>query len=1204
MKVVMTSNDRREFAAAFGRLRFFAFVGSFVAIVALAGAALAETASVRGTATLNKRDNFARLIIKTEEHVESEVTLAGPILIVRFKKPIDISVSKLAEGMQEYVSAVRRDPDGTAIRFALNQKISVNTMTAGEQLFVDMLPPSWRGMPPPLPQEVVQELADRARAAEALLIKQRAAEELTTRPPIRVRASVQPTFVRLSVELPDGIDATTDLAPGQLRLSFSKMLNFDLADAKIAAPPQIVSIGQRNDSDSSTIEIAYQDTLDVKSFRDGKTFIVDIDTGQAPPAQDPARVTLPVTEPVAAAKSPATPETAPVAPQAPVAQAPSPQAPVPNAEQAASPQPERPSATASPPKASAGELVAEAVELANPSGPAVAMKPADAPPAPVVMPQPAVQAEQARAQGVLPMGARRASDGLQLTFTFEREVNAAMFRRGDTVWLVMDTTIPIIMDALDGINGSPIRERSLTPTRDGTVIRFKLDRPQLVSLIPDDKSWIVNVSDTAQTPQPLTLLRENTGTPKSGIAIPLEKAGRIHRISDPDAGDNFIVVTTAAPNRAFLKRQDFVELRVLDSLHGVAIQPFADDITVGIVSGTVHITRPNGLIVSEAELTADRRLAAIRPIFDPMLWRGYQQGRFDERLNELIQAVVAAPADARMSARLDVARFYMSRGFFAEAKGVMDVAAAEMRNDMPDPVMLVTHAVASILSGRTEDGLKLLDNPVLGTGHDSELWRGLGNAAEERWTIAREKFKNSEAAVALLPIDLQRTVLVSSVHAALNTRDFSGAADRLNELNVIGVPPRLAPTVAVLTGRMYEALGRDGDALASYAEAVQSSDRAASAEGTLREVALRQHRNEIDDAELLSRLETLSITWRGDRVEIETLRILTRKYSELKRYRDVFLASRSATRLRPNDELSRQMQDDVAALFLDIFTGPRGDDIPPIEALAMFYEFRELTPIGRRGDELIRKLSDRLVGVDLLDQASELLQYQIDYRLEGSARAQVAARLAMVYLMNHKPERAVAALRSTRINDLAGELRLQRLLLEARAQSDVGRHDLALDIIANISGREAIRLRSDIYWSARRWREAAEQIEVLYGERWRDFQPLSATEKADILRAAVGYALAEDMLGTSRLREKYAGKFENDADRVTFELAVRPSGGRNADLAQLAKIAAGIDTLDGFLRDIRVRFSDNSARAGRPPADPQTTGSLPAITNVRDSAKR
>ncbi|WP_164041032.1 hypothetical protein, partial [Serratia marcescens] len=74
-------------------------------------------------------------------------------------------------------------------------------------------------------------------------------------------------------------------------------------------------------------------------------------------------------------------------------------------------------------------------------------------------------------------------------------------------------------------------------------------------------------------------------------------------------------------------------------------------------------------------------------------------------------------------------------------------------------------------------------------------------------------------------------------------------------------------------------------------------------------------------------------------------------------------------------------------------------------------------------------LADRLASIDLLDQASELLQYQIEHRLEGSARAHVASRLAMIYLTNRKPDRALAALRATRIADLAGELRQQRLLL-------------------------------------------------------------------------------------------------------------------------------------------------------------------------------
>ncbi len=153
--------------------------------------------------------------------------------------------------------------------------------------------------------------------------------------------------------------------------------------------------------------------------------------------------------------------------------------------------------------------------------------------------------------------------------------------------------------------------------------------------------------------------------------------------------------------------------------------------------------------------------------------------------------------------------------------------------------------------------------------------------------------------------------------------------------------------------------------------------------------------------------------------------------------------------------------------FDSLFLGGKGDALPPIEALGLFYDYRDLTPIGRRGDEMIRRLADRLVSVDLLDQAAELLQHQVDHRLQGAARAQVATRLAVIYLMNRKPRpRARRRLQTTRTAELSNELRDQRLLLEARALSDTGRHDLALELIANINSHEAIRLRSDILWAA------------------------------------------------------------------------------------------------------------------------------------------
>jgi predicted negative regulator of RcsB-dependent stress response len=568
----------------------------------------------------------------------------------------------------------------------------------------------------------------------------------------------------------------------------------------------------------------------------------------------------------------------------------------------------------------------------------------------------------------------------------------------------------------------------------------------------------------------------------------------------------------------------------------------------------------------------------------------------------LTRAAAVAGPEEKAQARLELANFYMSRGMYQEARGMTNLILSETNPGNEDAAVLMIRAVASILMGHPERALKDLANPAIGNGYDSQLWKGFALARQEKWADAREKFKNAEFSIATLPVELQRVVTADAMRASLEVKDYAGASRRRSELEVIGIPDEMKPEIAVLRGRLAEALGHDKDALDAYKYAAQSSDREASAEARLLEALLRHRRGELGQAELMRELEILSVIWRGDAIELRTLNKLAEVYAKNGRYADSLTAAKTATKLQPNSELSRQGQDAASALFAELYLSPKGEDMKPVDALSMFYEFRELTPIGRRGDEMIRRLADRLAAVDLLDQAAELLQYQVDKRLEGAARAQVAARLAMVYLTNRKPDRAIAALRVTRIADLSGELRQQRLLLEARAQSDVGRHDLALDIISNIAGREAIRLRSDIYWASRQWRAASEQIELYYGERWRDFRPLNAAEKSDVIRAVVGYALAEDAIGLARFREKYAPLMNGEADKSAFEIASKPAATNSTEFALIAKMAASVDTLDGFIREMKIRFPDATARAPVSPEmsrnEPVHTGSLPAIRRI------
>jgi hypothetical protein len=120
-------------------------------------------------------------------------------------------------------------------------------------------------------------------------------------------------------------------------------------------------------------------------------------------------------------------------------------------------------------------------------------------------------------------------------------------------------------------------------------------------------------------------------------------------------------------------------------------------------------------------------------------------------------------------------------------------------------------------------------------------------------------------------------------------------------------------------------------------------------------------------------------------------------------------------------------------------------------------------------------------------------------------------------------------------------------------------------------------LRSDILWAARRWRDAGEQIELFYGNRWREFAPLNEIERSDISRAAICYALSEEAIGVARLREKYEAKFADGPDRRAFEVVTAPVGTSGTEFQDIAKKIASIDTLDAFLRDLGTRYPDASA---------------------------
>ena len=370
---------------------------------------------------------------------------------------------------------------------------------------------------------------------------------------------------------------------------------------------------------------------------------------------------------------------------------------------------------------------------------------------------------------------KRNGDNLSITFPFAAPTPAAVFRRADTVWMVFDTDATVGISALNADQGKAIRSASAKRLRDIALVQVKLERPQLISVAADGNSWVVTLGNEVVEPtRPLIISRHIIPSVRSTVTIAIDDPRSLHRIEDPDAGDLLYVITALAPARGFLKSQDFVEFRALASSHGIALQPVADDLTAELSADKIVVSRPAGLSLSAVARTGTQELYQ-RHVLDVQSWGFDRQADFTQRKMDLILAAAAAPEAKRLPARCDLARFFLARDMYAEAKAVLDVALGDSPPTAEDSTPIVLRAIANIMIGRADAAMKDLSNPFVGNQHDAPLWRALANARLGKWAEARDGFRGAEAAMTTLPLEIQRTILKDMVRASLEVGDVTGA---------------------------------------------------------------------------------------------------------------------------------------------------------------------------------------------------------------------------------------------------------------------------------------------------------------------------------------------------------------------------------------------------------------------------------------------
>jgi len=277
----------------------------------------------------------------------------------------------------------------------------------------------------------------------------------------------------------------------------------------------------------------------------------------------------------------------------------------------------------------------------------------------------------------------------------------------------------------------------------------------------------------------------------------------------------------------------------------------------------------------------------------------------------------------------------------------------------------------------------------------------------------------------------------------------------------------------------------------------------------------------------------------------------------------------------PNLPDTKVVSQEMNGVFKKLFLDGEADAMSAISALALFYDFRELTPIGEDGDEMIRQLATRLVSVDLLDQAAQLLKHHVEFRLKTVKKARVGLRLAVIYMLNRKFDKALSVMKITRWRNLPGPLASERKQVEARILLNLEQPEDALLALVGDQTDEAHLIRTDIYWEMRRWSDVVETLNEILQDSWKGPRALTRIERSYVMKLAVALAQNEDDEGIIELRQKYAKKMNGTPDSEGFNLITKKIDLRTTEFRKVAGAIAQINTLENFMTKYREKLYGN-----------------------------
>ena len=1100
--------------------------GIFLAVMMLALSpteVLADPVQVRAS----RGDGYGRLTFRWPQPVGHQASRQGDRLVINFSRPIEADLRPAVRGLGQIIASTEAAPNEATVVFRIKGEFSVRSYDSGASVVVDIVNAA----------QAVQTPEPQAAPAQKNIVEG---------PNIPVRIGVHDAYSRIVFDWPaatkyelvrDGANAIIKFAkPGRANVAaLARGRTRNVTGAKVISENGNLSVTLKVDA-----------TSQVKAFASGPKVVVDVFApGSQTAAPSVAAKPEAVPAPTAKAEEPPSPD---VAPTPPVEGAP--------------------------------------LELAAPA-------PTSAPAPMVLEPQtPPMPVEEdtrieTRAQ------ASTITDGaVALKFSWDEPVGAAVFRRGGDLWVIFDKRAKIDTEALVRDGAGLITSVEQVPSRNGAVLRMTTAE----SVNPDIKraglAWVLEFMPQPLIPSaPLQADAQPDSPLGARLFVAVPEPGNVIAFRDPEAGDNLIAVPVIPLGHGMSRQWSYPQLSFLPSKQGVVIKPLSDDLRVRALRQGIEVTSTGTLQISsvsaeeKANVDLQQQLAAsagmgglgpVTRVLDLEKWKRPDLLSFTKTKQALqYEVAFAKNARAKKQGHRNLAQFFFANGFEAESLAVLHEMVRGEPEYAQEPEYLVMHGAASWLMGRMEDARTDLYHPNLDPYDEATFWRAAVVAGEGKLADAAYELRKTGTITQPYPKSIKMPTATLVAAAAVELGDVKQATQYLEVLSVDNPTQAQLDQIKYVSGKLKELSGDFDGAISDWEAVMDGRHRPSRAKAAVARTELLLKRDLFTVADAIEEYEKLRFVWRGDNFEFYLLRRLGSLYLDQKLYRNGLRTLRQAATYFPKNEESNQVTKQMSDAFHLLYLEDGADILPPVTAIALYDEFRELTPPGALGDEMIRRLADRLVGVDLLDRAADLLEQQVDFRLSGQEKARVGARLALIYLLDRKYDKSISALNKTQVPASTDALVTERVLLRAQAHIGLEQPDISLELLTQQVGKEAELVRSGVFWRAGDWKNASKSLNKVVRELGvKPRKPIDDTQAAAVLSLAIAHTLDGNEIAITRILDTYGVAMAQTTFADAFQLIAEPPETGLVNFRGLEPIVKKVVDFQGFMEVYRQRIAD------------------------------